>query len=49
MSSSLTIELEGEPLKKTTIKTTPAMPLKSIAVAACEKLKLQNPDSFGLK
>ncbi|KAI8848020.1 hypothetical protein BC829DRAFT_444104 [Chytridium lagenaria] len=49
MASNVTVELEGEPLKKVSLKTTPAMSLKSIVDAACTKLKLPSPDSFSLK
>ncbi|KAJ3105951.1 Tether containing UBX domain for GLUT4 [Phlyctochytrium planicorne] len=49
MASNITIELEGEPLKKVSLKTTPAMSLKSLVDEACTKLKLPVPDSFGLK
>ncbi|KAJ3406337.1 Tether containing UBX domain for GLUT4, partial [Chytridiales sp. JEL 0842] len=49
MASNVTVELEGSPLKKTSIKTTPAMALKAIVTSACEKLKLADPDSFGIK
>ena len=49
MASNVTVELEGEPYKRTSIKTTPAMSLKTIRDNACEKLKLPLPDTFGLK
>ncbi|KAJ3326435.1 Tether containing UBX domain for GLUT4 [Blyttiomyces sp. JEL0837] len=59
MSSQVTVELEGEPMKRAVIKTTPAMSLKSIMDAAVEKLKLPAnivnadgisvPQSFTLK
>jgi tether containing UBX domain for GLUT4 len=49
MASNVTVELEGEPTKRVSVKTTPAMSLKAIATTACEKLKLSQPDAFGLR
>ncbi|KAJ3204713.1 Tether containing UBX domain for GLUT4 [Dinochytrium kinnereticum] len=49
MASTIMVELENKPLKKVSIKTTPATPLKAVVESACEKLKLPHPDSFGLK
>ncbi|KAJ3046254.1 Tether containing UBX domain for GLUT4 [Rhizophlyctis rosea] len=49
MASNVTVELEGEPFRKTVIKTTPAMSLRSIVDTACEKLKVGSADGWGLK
>nr|KAJ3420781.1 Tether containing UBX domain for GLUT4 [Polyrhizophydium stewartii] len=49
MASNVTVDLDGFPLKKVVIKTTPAMSLKSITAQACEKLGLGDPDKFLLK
>ncbi|KAH6581926.1 hypothetical protein BASA61_008814 [Batrachochytrium salamandrivorans] len=48
-SHVMPVTLDGAPLKKTVIKTTPAMSLKSIVVQSCEKLSLPNPDLYLLK
>ncbi|KAJ1534952.1 Tether containing UBX domain for GLUT4, partial [Nowakowskiella sp. JEL0078] len=42
--TTLLVELEYAPLKKTSIKTTPMMPLSSILAQACEKLGLPKAD-----
>ncbi|KAJ3081385.1 Tether containing UBX domain for GLUT4 [Quaeritorhiza haematococci] len=49
MASNVSVEPEGEPYRKISIKTTPAMSLKTILNTACEKLKIQNPDNYGLR
>eukprot|EP00842_Homolaphlyctis_polyrhiza_P003969 jgi/Hompol1/4573/HPOL_003714-RA len=49
MASNCVVDLDGYPLKKAVIKTTPAMSLKSIVTQACEKLSLADPDSYILK
>ncbi|KAI9364843.1 hypothetical protein DFJ73DRAFT_792434 [Zopfochytrium polystomum] len=50
MASNVTVELDGEPLKRTSVKTTPNMALKAVAVAACERLKLDGSvDAYRLK
>ncbi|KAK5666241.1 hypothetical protein BDV3_001702 [Batrachochytrium dendrobatidis] len=49
MASNVTVSMDGSPIKKTIIKTTPSMSLKSIVVQSCEKLGLKNPDLYMLK
>ena len=46
---SLTVEYNGFPVKKTAIKTTPAMSLKSIVEEACSKFGLDPPAAYGLQ
>ncbi|RKO89871.1 hypothetical protein BDK51DRAFT_18167 [Blyttiomyces helicus] len=49
MASNVTIELEGNPLRKFSLKTTPAMSLKTMVVSACEKFRLADQSAYGLK
>lgn len=48
--SNVTVEWEAAfPVKKTSIKTTPMMSLKSIVISACEKFSIADPENYGLK
>ncbi|TPX34454.1 hypothetical protein SmJEL517_g02911 [Synchytrium microbalum] len=49
MASMVNVELDGAPYKKVAIKTTPTMSLRQIADQAVDKLKLQDPGTYGLK
>ncbi|KAJ3049770.1 Tether containing UBX domain for GLUT4 [Rhizophlyctis rosea] len=49
MASSVNVELDGEPFRKTLVKTTPAMSLRSVVDTACEKLKVGSSEGWGLK
>jgi tether containing UBX domain for GLUT4 len=46
---SVIVEFESFPVKKCTIKTTPAMSIQSITSQACTTLKLDPPEAYQLQ
>ena len=46
---SVIVEFESFPVKKCTIKTTPAMSIQSITTQACTALKLDPPDAYQIQ
>ncbi|KAI8809089.1 hypothetical protein BJ742DRAFT_806214 [Cladochytrium replicatum] len=49
MASQVTVELDWAPSRRTVVKVTPAMNLKAIVTAACEKLKENPSQPLGLR
>ncbi|KAI8805289.1 hypothetical protein BJ742DRAFT_902380 [Cladochytrium replicatum] len=49
MASQVTVELDWAPSRRTVVKVTPAMNLKAIVAAACEKLKENPSQPLGLR